>query len=214
MQNEFEYWNSFYETWPDSPPSQFAALVAAEYAHPGSQLYDLGCGNGRDSKFFYDYGIQVAASDASAQAISRLRGRYPNNPSISFDVVDFSNQQELKTHIEAHKLSGRPALYYARFVLHTLDDPTLHSFISVIKESVVGGDSIALEFRTRKDDRLSGKVTPTHFRRGLDLGDVLRYFSEDRFEVLYSVEGFGLAVHGSDDAHVARLVIRVVGRPA
>lgn len=214
MHNRSDYWDSFYETWPDSPPSQFAALVASEYAHRGSRLYDLGCGNGRDSKFFSDYGIRVAASDASATVISRLRESHANSHSISFDVVDFSNNQELKSHIQDHKLSGTPSLYYARFVLHTLEDATLKSFITVIRDSVVEGDSIALEFRTRKDDRLSGKITQAHFRRGLDSADVLRYFFEDKFDVIHSVEGFGLAVHGSDDAHVARVVIRVGGRSA
>jgi hypothetical protein len=85
----------------------------------------------------------------------------------------------------------------------------LGTFIEEIIRSARVGDRIAFEFRTEKDDLLSGKTTPNHYRRGLGALDLIRFISSSPIKILHYIEGFGLAIYKSDDAHVARLVLEM-----
>jgi tellurite methyltransferase len=205
-----DYWDSFYSAWEMNPPSQFAALVLSEFIVKESVIFDLGCGNGRDSRFFSLYGCQVEASDGSMEAISRLETESKLSTKLNYAVVDYGDSSTFLQYLESRRSGSLKSLYYARFLLHALNDETLATFIETIKKASKSGDVIAAEFRTKKDDRLGGKVTPIHFRRGLDLHEVLAEFDRDRYRVILSEEGFGYARYQTDDAHVARLILVVL----
>lgn len=208
--SEKNYWDAFYSSWTFRVPSQFAALVASEYLNPGGLLLDFGCGNGRDSIFFHKYGFKVLASDRSDVAIKSLRAYFhESDDSPDFQIVDYSDTKDMVSYLNSIPTSTGPRLYYARFLLHSLDAKTLHVFIETIAAASRTGDRIAFEFRTDKDDRLSGKTSAEHYRRGVKTHDILRFFASSRFEVLLHSEGFGYAVHKSDDAYVSRLIISV-----
>ena len=49
------------------------------YLEPGSRILDLGCGSGRDTRYFLEKGYQVDATDGSAE-ICRLASEYTGIP--------------------------------------------------------------------------------------------------------------------------------------
>ncbi len=208
--NDSEYWDNFYASWVEPVPSQFAALIAGLYKRSDTEVFDFGCGNGRDTTFFHNYGFKVLSSDRSLVAVEGLKEKFNNSEhSPKFDQVDYGNVNQLRSYLLEHKSTQANSLFYGRFLLHAMDEKALQSFLDALIDSAKPGDIFAFEFRTRTDDRLSGKATPEHFRRGIDVHEVLRHFDKDRHKVIISVEGFGFAIYKSDDAHVARVVIEV-----
>lgn len=58
-------------------PSHFAMSVLPQM-EPGRRLLDVGCGNGRDSQFFAQNGLQVTAVDLNQEAIAILQKNCPS----------------------------------------------------------------------------------------------------------------------------------------
>ncbi len=59
----------------------------------GGQILDLGCGSGRDSRFFIDRGYSVTAVDAS-EVIAKLASEFIG---ITVDVLDFQELEYFET---------------------------------------------------------------------------------------------------------------------
>jgi len=208
---ESDYWDKFYFSWEEPVPSQFAVLVAGSFTKSGVTIFDFGCGNGRDSLFFHKYGFTVASSDRSSVAIANLEKKFnESNNAPRFNVVDYGIDTQFMSYLVENKAEDSNSLFYARFLLHAFDAKSLEVFLGAVSKAAQPGDILAFEFRTGTDDRLSGKATPDHFRRGVEIHEVMRYFNDDRFKVLLTVEGFGFAIYKSDNAHVARLVLEVL----
>lgn len=55
-----------------TPPSQTARWVLPLFHATKGPVLDLGCGNGRDSLYFFEQGLQVVAVDIDAEAVGRL----------------------------------------------------------------------------------------------------------------------------------------------
>lgn len=210
MNSNHEYWDEFYSKWSFGIPSQFAALIAGEYLNESTTLVDLGCGNGRDTKFFSNLGVKVFASDKSKVAINQLKLQFQgkdNEPIL--DVVDYGDPENFQSYLQGlPQNSGR--LFYARFLLHSLEPQTLRTFLATLRENSKFNDYFAFEYRTKYDNRLTGKTGSDHYRRGLDEHEILSFFSSGIVDIKLAVQGFGFAVFGSDDAHVGRLVFRFV----
>ena len=67
------YWNKYYsKKLGVQEPSSFAVYVL-KMMSDGDSILELGCGNGRDSFFFAEHGIQVFALDQSEIVISQIK---------------------------------------------------------------------------------------------------------------------------------------------
>ena len=65
-----KYWDNYYagrdvKTVFMSEPSLFASSMLDKYMKEGKELIELGCGNGRDSLYFAEKGLNVIGIDAS-----------------------------------------------------------------------------------------------------------------------------------------------------
>lgn len=206
-----EYWNSFYAGRPIGieSPSQFAAFIASEL-QADSGLIEIGCGNGRDARFFSSLGVRVLAADASQEAI-RLCRELSKSASVEFEVGSFDDSHIVDRMSDFFsEIPPFQRCVYARFFLHAITDDEESAFLSVAKELLKGGGVLAVEFRTDRDVKLS-KVTAEHFRRFLRPTDFLSRAVALGFQASYFVEGFGFAKFRTDDAHVARLLLRADG---
>ena len=87
-----DYWNTYYESRGHSPtvPSQFGSFILNEFS--GHQDFiDVGCGNGRDSIFFNNFGKSVLAIDGSEKVIELNKSvaeKFGWN--IDFELCDLS----------------------------------------------------------------------------------------------------------------------------
>ena len=71
-----KHWKEYYSTdIAPSGPSSFAEKVLTQIEF-GQHILDIGCGNGRDSIFFSENGIQVDAIDRSESAIDLCKSKY------------------------------------------------------------------------------------------------------------------------------------------
>ena len=77
---DVKYWNEFYrnKTKEIQSPSDFARFVL-QYMEEHKKIMDIGCGNGRDSIFFAENGLEVTGVDASEEAITALNQYHINN---------------------------------------------------------------------------------------------------------------------------------------
>lgn len=210
---EEAYWNKYYSqaTKRAAPaiPSQFAAFVATEFKQDAPLIVDLGCGNGRDTRFFAHSGFSAVGIDASREAISGCQAMAADSEGLSFMCASLDDSS-VPSEVNA-LASEKPVLLYARFFLHAISDADECQFFELAKSICGARGTIAVEFRTDKDEALS-KVTDTHYRRFINPVSFVERAHAKGYSTRYFVEGFGYAKFKNDDAHVARVLLNPIKR--
>lgn len=86
-------WDAVYRAsageFQEKEPSSFAREVVARFP-PRASVLELGCGRGRDARFFAAAGHRVIASDFSHEALARNHQQSGDVPGLSFVVADTS----------------------------------------------------------------------------------------------------------------------------
>ena len=115
MNKTIEYYNTYAREYFERT---FAVEMSSVYEHftkflkPGSQICDLGCGSGRDSKYFMSQGFTVMPIDGSLE-MCRLASNFLKQKVIcqKFDEMDYKNEFDSiwacasLLHIQKKKLS-------------------------------------------------------------------------------------------------------------
>lgn len=206
-----DYWASFYSDITSrnilQPPSQFASFVAQE-VEPGSIIFDVGCGNGRDSIFFAELGFRVVSIDRSENAIKATdeRAKERGISNIQTVVGDISGPV-LATALA--DLKAHAACIYARFFLHSITDDEQKVFLQTLADKLKPGHLLAFEYRTTEDQHLQ-KEAPPHYRRYQDAVDLNASVEKLGFRCVYKIEGQGYAKYKNEDAIVARVIFEKV----
>lgn len=200
-----EYWNDYYKNTGNKIriPSQFAAFVLNEYRSV-KKIIDFGCGDGRDSFFFANYGKDVIGIDNSTVAIQQNTS-INTNSNLYFTKLDISNNNDVDAFIEKYYNDWKDSLIYARFFIHGIDENSEDNFLKICDFFIRKNGAIALEFRTNRDENLK-KETYEHYRRFIDPIIFFQKISSISFNVKYYIEGFGLSKYKNDDAHVIRIL--------
>lgn len=201
-----DYWQSYYSARKPSTvpiPSQFAVFVAGEMMGK-HQVFDIGCGGGRDSLFFASHGHDVIGMDGSQAAVDNCTGLassagLPNARFVCASVGDALSGEGVDVSREL------PRVVYARFFLHAITEQEEAKFLELASALAADGGSLAVEFRTMRDVAQE-KVTESHYRRFIDPVLFNARALRAGFEPRYFVEGFGFAKFKNDDAHVARFI--------
>ncbi len=199
------YWSSFYAAESAGnklmPPSQFAAFVAPEIESECA-LFDIGCGNGRDSLFFAELGFKVVALDASEVAIKFAKNKSEERglKNIQFLQEDITSPALRKS---ISQLGGKTACVYSRFFLHAITEREQVQFFNSLADTLLPGHRVAFEYRVTADQAIE-KEAPPHYRRYQDSADVNAQLEARGFKALYLVEGQGFAKYKTEDAIVAR----------
>lgn len=200
------YWNKYYkEKKAPIHPSLFAQFVGANILK-GRNLLELGCGNGRDSLYFYEIGMNVTAIDASSDSIDHLLAHHKNDD-ICFICDDFVCASTI--------YSGQYDYCYSRFSLHAINESQETEVIQNVYKVLKDGGRFYIEVRSIHDE-LYGKGKKVgedsyfydgHFRRFIRKETLEKKLQTIGFNLVYSEEKTGFAPYGESDPPVIRIIV-------
>ncbi len=206
------FWNSFYKDGSNNKALEASsfAYFAREFIPADSLVIDLGCGNGRDSRFLNQFN-DVVGIDQSDTAIEFCKSQrlpiFETTKSLTFKVLlieDESICQILEA--EVVKSKQKSVFVYARFFLHAINRSQYEKFWKLAQcLNSNFSVSIGVEFRTNEDEE-NFKIFPDHFRRYLDPGSVVSEAELQGFKVRAIHQGYGLAKYKNEDPHIARII--------
>ena len=197
------YWDEYYKKdAAPSFPSPFASYVANKL-RTKQNILEIGCGNGRDSKFFSSKGHHVTGLDRSGKAIELCKSLYSDEPIEFFfgEVTDI-------TKINKKKYD----LIYSRFVVHAM---SINEELEMLKTSyqlLNNNGQFFIECRSINDplsntgeilshtERIEG-----HYRRFIILEELKQRLIQVGFEIIEAIESNGLANLGEEDPVVIRV---------
>ncbi|MGE0545831.1 MAG: class I SAM-dependent methyltransferase [Kofleriaceae bacterium] len=208
--SEDAYWNAFYrERHPDiEDPSSFATYVLPKIA-AGANLFELGCGNGRDALFFASRDLRVTACDRSKIAIETLQtkpglDRFTHRP--RFLVSDFAE-------LDRNYQGDPPDVVYSRFTLHAIPASVASTALGWVRRALRPGGTLLIEARS-VEGSLYGKgeqverdafIHDGHYRRFLRMNELTTELTHLGFTIAEATQSAGVAVYHDDDPVVIRL---------
>ena len=197
------YWDEYYKKdAAPSFPSPFAEYVANKLSKK-QNILEIGCGNGRDSKFFSSKGHHVTGLDRSGEAIQLCKSLYSNEPLEFFfgEVTDI-----VKTNNKKYDL------IYSRFVIHAMSMDEELEMLKTSYQLLNENGQFFIECRSINDplsntgeilshtERIEG-----HYRRFIILKEFIQRLVQVGFEVVEAIENIGLAKFGEEDPMVIRV---------
>lgn len=197
------YWNAFYaENKGINAPSLFARWVM-EQIGKGRKLVDMGCGNGRDSVFFMQNGMEVYGVDASDVATEHIAQEYSGKIHVeNEDFVTYLGEKKEEFDY-----------LYSRFTIHAILEEEQKICIRNACRALKPGGKFFIEVRCTKDE-LFGKGTLVakntyfyngHNRRFIEKEELLSDLRKENFVIEYAEEKTGFAPFGGTDPVVLRV---------
>lgn len=200
------YWNAYYKNVHNiEHPSPFA-LDISKYLKKSRTILDLGCGNGRDSVYFYNLGLNVTAIDASDLVIEMLQNAYKDD-NICFICDDFVCSSMI--------YAGQYDYCYSRFSLHAINEEQENELLINVYKVLKRGGVFFVEVRSVHDN-LYGKgkkvgknayIYDGHFRRFLIREELENKLIKIGFKVKYSSEDIGFAPFEGSNPPIIRIIV-------
>lgn len=206
-----EYWTNYYKY--NSKPT--SASTFAEFILPklerNKNLIELGCGNGRDSVYFSQKGLNVIAIDQVQCEIDFLNENYKNDK-LYFLSDDFTNLKN--TSYDLIKNTNFDYIY-SRFTFHSINEEKEDRTLDWIENKLDKNGIFLLEARSIKDpmfkqgENLSETENfTTHYRRYMNLNKIIEKLESRNFKIEYKIEDNNLAIYKEDNPYVIRLIAR------
>jgi tellurite methyltransferase len=197
-----EYWEKYYAQCREPfRPSLFAEHIL-KYIQPQKKLIELGCGNGRDSVFLAKKGLYVTAVDQCVKEVRYLSEKH-GSENISFFAADFTAlaDEEFYDYV------------YSRFTLHAVSTDGQASVFDWLSRNLAKDGYFFLEVRGRKNElnglgqAVEGEphafIYNDHYRRFLDLTELLLVLEDMGFDVIEGVESKGFSpFEGTDETFI------------
>lgn len=206
-----KYWTDYYAK--NSKPTN--ASTFAEFILPkldeNKNLIELGCGNGRDSIYFVQNNINVVAIDQVQEEIDYLNENHKEED-IIFVCDDFTNLENTNNEIVCETDFD---YIYSRFTFHSINELKENRTLDWIEKKLSDGGYFFLEARSindpmfKKGNVLSENENFTnHYRRYMDLEDIVDKLESRHFEIIYKIEDNNLAVYKEDNPYVIRIIAK------
>lgn len=201
------YWNHYYKNkLAENEPSLFAKFVG-ERVDKGKELLELGCGNGRDSKYFANLGLCVTAIDGSNIAIKELQ-QSTETKNARFYCDDF---------VTAITIYSKQYDYiYSRFSLHAITEMQETELFKNVYNAIKTDGYFFIETRSVKDD-IYGKGIEYekntffyngHLRRFVEKDEIILKLQKIGFEIDYAEENRNFAPYGEENPIILRVIAR------
>jgi len=201
-----DFWDSYYGSSAGAQqPSPFA-LAVADRIPEGSDVLDVGCGDGRDAVHLSSLRHTVVGLDASAAAVELCQRLHEGSTATFVHGV-----------VSDHAASWQQRfdVLYSRFVIHAMTEQEELALWREAGRVLRPGAQLMAECRSINDPlaREGVVLSPTeriagHYRRFIVLDDLVRRLEGAGFVVETAMESNGLAVHGDEDPVVIRLYAR------
>ena len=200
------YWNNFYKSNVNFIDQQSSfATFTLDYLkkYPNHKnLIDIGCGNGRDLKYFVTNNYIGTGIDNSNEACEHLKKQNINVIQDSFVTHNYTNYD----------------VFYSRFSLHSISYSDINIFISNISNLMDKTSLFFVETRSIKGtqyenfdyielDFKSG-IGETHKRTLLKKKFLIELLNKHNLIVEYESDTNGLSVYNGEDPYIIRLVIK------
>ena len=210
LTNDKSYWENFYNNSVNiDSPSPFASFLMDEiFPKNINVLVELGCGNGRDAKYFAENGIQVIAIDQCENTTNKLN-QIDNIDSFSHDFTRLPSFSEKNYQID---------VVYSRFTMHSINLQAEERTIKWVFNNLKLGGIFCIEARTIKDS-LCGKginkgnniwFYNSHHRRFIDANNFKEKLKKNGFKIVYFEEKNGFAKYKNEDPIVLRAIVKKV----
>jgi len=208
-----QYWESYYENSNSSnslkTPSTFAEFCLNEiFSQINSNLFELGCGNGRDAIFFAHNAQNVFAID---QCVDSLK---VNMQSLDRDLL--KNLKPISGDFVTHDYGqyDNIDIFYSRFTMHAITLEHELSIIDTVYSNLKSKGIFAIEARTINDPlygegkHISDTTYMTdHKRRFLNPTKFLNHVLNKGFNLKYFLESDNLSVVGNDNPILMRVIL-------
>lgn len=203
-----EYWEKYYASQgPGEQPSDFARFCAQKYQKEYGLIFDIGCGNGRDTLFFASQKIPCVGIDQSQVAIEQNEAKRKQlGLDTYFHNGDFSA-------FDYDQLSAGPCSIYSRFTLHAINyDEEARLFKHLVNAKKI--NHLFIEARSIQDD-LYGQgekvgeheYVTTHYRRFIDPKS-LKTLLEPVFTIEHFEQGLNFAKTSTENPHLIRVIAK------
>jgi SAM-dependent methyltransferase len=197
------YWNSYYRDHFISEESPFAKFCQENYFGETRSIIELGCGSGRDLKYFRSLGHDIIGVDQSKTAIEKIGGEV--DPGVKLIEGDFT----------AMKLIADVDCVYSRWTLHSVSATEASRAMRWVVDALPPRGLFCIEVRS-VNDSLYGIGTEIgkdefetdHYRRFVRREELLEELSGLEFEILFELESSGLSVYKDDDPMLIRIVAK------
>jgi len=198
-------WNDYYR----SPRSQQVPRTGSQFAHwvharlpAGEGIVDLGCGAGRDARYFALNGRPVIAYDSSADARQHA-GRLLTKDDLDVPVRRFWANELRTVAVTALEIATAGHHVYARQLLGCLNDEGRAHLWRLARTALRDGGALFLEFSSG-----TGPTALDPLVRRLDTDQVVAEVAAAGGRVTHLEEGPGLDTEDRPDPRIARLVVR------
>jgi ubiquinone/menaquinone biosynthesis C-methylase UbiE len=203
------YWNAFYKHGHlVDVPSNFAIFCQQElFDKRRLEIFEAGCGNGRDAQFFNSMGHTVTAFDQSKEVIKANLDKYAHESMlVSYIAGDFVTQ--LSTYEKQFDV------IYSRFSMHAISSAQQDKFLAACYRALKEGGILCVEVRTIHDE-LYGvgenlgdhAFYSDHYRRFIDPSEFNLYLESSLWETRFINEARGYAPFGDQNPLILRAIL-------
>lgn len=202
--DDIKYWEKYYKKnnipFEPTPFSKF--ILQYLDLENGKNLVELGCGNGRDSIFLSNSGINVLGIDQVNTEIKFLNKEFSSD-NLKFICSDFTNLD----------LDFKFDYVYSRFTLHSIDEEAENRVLNWVSDHLNENGLFFVEARSINDTlynsgtQISNNENFTdHYRRYMDKSIFISKLEKLCFKIVYSIEDNGLAIYKNEDPKIVRII--------
>jgi tellurite methyltransferase len=196
-----DYWDKYYSDHFIDEASPFAKFCQTEYFSQTRSIVELGCGSGRDLKYFRTRGHEITGVDQSATAIAKLKCEVDRH--VSLIEGDFTS---------LGVIAGADCVY-SRWTLHSVTETEASRAFSWAADLLPRGGLLCIEARSVRD-AMYGEGTEigkdefktNHYRRFLRIDELTQELGEFNFDIVFELEASGLSVYKGDDPTLIRII--------
>jgi tellurite methyltransferase len=202
------YWANYYKTGAaPEEPSPFARFVMGNHVKSGESMIELGCGNGRDARYFATQGVDVEAIDLCAPEIEELIKANGHLPNLRYKVGDFTG---LKDSSDGYDV------IYSRFTLHSVDAEGQKRVLEWSHRNLANLGRLCIETRGQKNEiyklgePVEGEkdafIYNDHYRRFVDFDEFAKDIEQTGLKIIEGEERTGFAPFEDTDYHFIRVI--------